>query len=72
MKEDGLINQLLEAASLGEEEDCDAETKVLKKELIAQIKELEKELEKMRERKLFINAPVFCMPRPLGPCIPGT
>ena len=66
MKEDGLINQLLEAASLGEEEDCDEETKVLREKLGAQIKELEDELEKMRKRKLFINAPVICMPLPLG------
>ena len=72
MKEDGLINQLLEAASLGEDEDCDEETKVLREKLAAQIQELEAELEKMRKRKLFINVPVICMPRPLGPGIPGT
>ena len=50
----------------GEEEDCNEEKQELKEDLIDQIGELEKKLENMRERKLFINKPVICMPRPPG------
>ena len=52
-KEDGSINQHLEAVRQREEEDCDEEKQDLKDELNEQIEELEKRLDKMKDRKLF-------------------